>query len=155
MATHIQLGEYAAALIIYESLPEDAQNNLRTRFLLFRLALRGWNQALAAECVAFFAAGEDKDEARDALYACIREAQSAGDRLCTVSALKAAAESWRDEKVVQANLPSLLRCAIRLLQLVSEDKSSSDRESFASDIVYLFKLGTSNHSITAWVSYTS
>ncbi|KAJ6786811.1 hypothetical protein PWT90_02639 [Aphanocladium album] len=151
IASHTALGSYAEALSVFHSLPEAAQNNLLSRFLLFRLAVRGWNQTLARECLAFFAARASREEARDALYACVREAQSAGDRLCTAEALAAAARTWQGEVVVAANVPCLLRCAIRLLNMVAAEEEEQAVESaearpgsslMAAEMVNLFRIAS-------------
>lgn len=146
LASHIENSDYAAALSIFHTLPDDIQNHLFTRFLLFRLAVRGWNQTLAQDCLQFFATrGRDS---RDALYACVREAQTAGDKLCAVAALTAAAATWTDEVVVAANVPALLRCAIRLLNVVAEEQAAAEdvetltSSSFAyKEMVNVFKTG--------------
>ncbi|EGX88926.1 Meiosis specific protein SPO22 [Cordyceps militaris CM01] len=128
LAALIELGQYADALTVLDSLPSD---ELTTRFLAFRLAVRAGDAALAQECLQCMATRADKDEARDALYACVREAQGAGDRVRTVEALRATAATWRGEVVVAANVPALLRCAIRLLQ-AEEAAEPLDAESFVS-----------------------
>ncbi|TQV91646.1 Meiosis specific protein SPO22 [Cordyceps javanica] len=116
LAARIELGEYADAIAGVRALPDGVREDLVTRFLIFRLAVRAWDPALAQECLhALARPPASKAETRDALYACVREAQQAGAKMCAVAALTAAASSWRSEAVVAANVPSLLRCAIRLL----------------------------------------
>ncbi|KAM3432339.1 hypothetical protein NHJ13734_006920 [Beauveria thailandica] len=147
LAVFIDLGDYTDAFALFESLPASTRDDLSTRVLVFRLAARAWNQPLAQECLQFFArtdsssSSSSKEAARDALYACVREAQTAGARLCTVQALTAAAASWKGEVVVAAHVASLLRCAIRLLQAMAaaEEEGSESNAGFASsEVVALF-----------------
>ncbi|KAM0739654.1 hypothetical protein ACQRIT_004838 [Beauveria bassiana] len=142
LAVLVDLGDYTDAFTLFESLPASTRDELSTRVLVFRLAARAWNQPLAQECLQFFArTNSGKEAARDALYACVREAQTAGARLCTVQALTAAAASWKGEVVVAAHVASLLRCAIRLLQAMAaaEGEESESNVGFASsEVVALF-----------------
>ncbi|OAA44090.1 Meiosis specific protein SPO22 [Beauveria brongniartii RCEF 3172] len=146
LAVLVDLGDYTDAFALFESLPASTRDDLSTRVLVFRLATRAWNQPLAQECLQFFArtdssSSSSKEAARDALYACVREAQTAGARLCTVQALTAAAASWKGEVVVAAHVASLLRCAIRLLQAMAaaEEEGSETNAGFASsEVVALF-----------------
>ncbi|KGQ06273.1 Cell wall protein PRY3 [Beauveria bassiana D1-5] len=142
LAVLVDLGDYTDAFTLFESLPASTRDDLSTRVLVFRLAARAWNRPLAQECLQFFArTNSGKEAARDALYACVREAQTAGARLCTVQALTAAAASWKGEVVVAAHVASLLRCAIRLLQAMAaaEGEESESNVGFASsEVVALF-----------------
>lgn len=166
LSAHIFLDDAPSALALVDTLPDAVRNDLVTQFLLFRLAVRTWNERLAQDCLEFFATQSGgRDRARDALYACIREAQRAGDRLCTVAALTAAAATWRDEVVVAANVPALLRCAIRLLQMLaaeeeqaaaaSVDISNSSSTRTANEVVNLFNTGdvvsTSSTMTKVWI----
>ncbi|KAM3500684.1 hypothetical protein MY10362_006184 [Beauveria mimosiformis] len=150
LAVLVDLGDYTDAFALFESLPASTRDDLSARVLVFRLAARAWNQPLAQECLQFFArtdsSSSSKEAARDALYACVREAQTAGARLCTVQALTAAAASWKGEVVAAAHVASLLRCAIRLLQAMAaaeEEEGPESNAGFASsDVVALFHTGT-------------
>ncbi|KAF1738225.1 hypothetical protein CRV24_000148 [Beauveria bassiana] len=143
LAVLIDLGDYTDAFTLFESLPASTRDDLSTRVLVFRLAARAWNQPLAQECLQFFArTNSGKEAARDALYACVREAQTAGAKLCTFQALTAAAASWKGEVVVAAHVASLLRCAIRLLLAMAaaaeEEESESNGGFASSEVVALF-----------------
>lgn len=147
LACHIELASYTEALAVFQTWPQNAQDHIIARFLLFRLAIRSWNLALAEECLCFFAALTDRNEARDALYACIRESQSSGDKVCTAEALEAVAETWQGEACVSGTLPSVLRCAIRLQQLILTEtgpdftKGTGIGDRFRVSIVHLFQMG--------------
>ncbi|OAA52865.1 Meiosis specific protein SPO22 [Cordyceps fumosorosea ARSEF 2679] len=145
LAARIELGQYADAHTVLETLNHDDSdsndNHLATQLLAFRLAVRSWDTALARSCLQSLAVAEKRETARDALYACVREAQAAGDRLCAVEALCAAVATWKGEVVVAGNVPALLRCAIRFLQQIDGDDDADSSDLTSNETVSLFSAG--------------
>lgn len=77
------------------------------------------------------------------LYACIREAQQVGDKICTLAALKAVVESYDSGKSSKTNFPSILRCTIKLIHLIEsqENDSSTQGHDFVEDTCKIFETG--------------
>ncbi|KAF4459421.1 transcription factor [Fusarium albosuccineum] len=111
-----------AAKSTYHSMPKSVQDEQLTRYLMFKASLIGWDHDLGRQCVEFISKSTDKSKSQDILYACVREAQHIGDKLCTLEALKAIAETISYEASPAANLPSILRCSIRLIHLVEAEQ---------------------------------
>ncbi|KAK7423893.1 sporulation-specific protein 22 [Neonectria punicea] len=88
----------------------------------------------------------DKEKSQNILYACIREAQQVGDRLCTLAALKAVLEKFDLETPSKSHFPSLLRCTIRLIHLIeSQDTDASDQDlELAEDTCNIFEKAAEN-----------
>ncbi|KAH7181876.1 meiosis protein SPO22/ZIP4 like-domain-containing protein [Fusarium sp. MPI-SDFR-AT-0072] len=117
-----------AALSAFHSMPRSIQDEPLTRYLMFRFSLLNWDHDLGRQCVAFLGKFAEKSQCRDILYACIRDAQHVGDKLMTLEALKAVAETFDAEGSLTINLPSILRCTIRLIHsLESQEGSEGDR----------------------------
>ncbi|KAG9506779.1 hypothetical protein J7337_000319 [Fusarium musae] len=116
-----------AALSAFHSMPRSIQDEPLTRYLMFRVSLLNWDHDLGRQCVEFLGKFAEKSQCRDILYACIRDAQLVGDKLMTLEALKAVAESFDDEGSLTINLPSILRCTIRLIHsLESQECNEGD-----------------------------
>jgi hypothetical protein len=138
----MELGNYEEARRNFNKLPESTQNDMLSRYLMFRIALQTWDQSLGCESIKSLCAHGDKESIRNILYACIRDAQHAGDKLCTLAALKAVLQTWDDAVTVPASLPSVLRCIIRLLFLIeSQTKDGESITSFADEVATVFKQG--------------
>ncbi|KAH0523262.1 hypothetical protein TsFJ059_008293 [Trichoderma semiorbis] len=84
------------------------------------ISLIDWDHELGSESIRHLSRLSDSPQGRDVLYACIREAQQAGDKLCTLTALQAIIESWTTDQATPSNLTSILRCSIRLIHLIEE-----------------------------------
>ncbi|KAG5745521.1 hypothetical protein H9Q70_011785 [Fusarium xylarioides] len=119
-----------AALSAFHWMPRSIQDEPLTRYLMFRVSLLNWDHDLGRQCVEFLGNFAEKSQCRDILYACIRDAQHVGDKLMTLEALKAVAETFDDEGSLTINLPSILRCTIRLIHsLESQEGSDGDPSS--------------------------
>ncbi|KAG4295037.1 hypothetical protein FPRO06_01621 [Fusarium proliferatum] len=115
------------AFSAFHSMPKSTQDEPLTRYLMFRVSLLNWDHDLGRQCVEFLGKFAEKAQCRDILYACIRDAQHVGDKLMTLEALKAVAETFDDEGSLTINLPSILRCTIRLIHsLESQGGSEGD-----------------------------
>nr|POE46882.1 hypothetical protein CFP56_00214 [Quercus suber] len=102
-------GDLQSAREVFFTMPMDVQNESLTRYLCFKLALRSKDAELAYESLDIVASGAQNDPGL--LFACVLDAQQSDmRRLATVTLLKIV-----DHRPLQVHLPSLLRCAIRLL----------------------------------------
>ncbi|PNY23779.1 Uncharacterized protein TCAP_06278 [Tolypocladium capitatum] len=126
----------------FQNMPEGAQDDILTRYLMFKVSLLCWDHELGSKCIKHLSGSTDNIRRRDILYACVREAQQVGDKLCTLAALKAVAGSWTAGKTSPSNVPSILRCTIRLIHMVEEDEGAAEhhvqRSDFAEDICEIF-----------------
>lgn len=132
-----------AALSAFHSMPRSIQDEPLTRYLMFRVSLLDWDHDLGRQCVEFLGKFAEKSQCRDILYACIRDAQHVGDKLMTLEALKAVAETFDAEGSLTINLPSILRCTIRLIHsLESQEGSEGDRSpELAEETCRIFERG--------------
>lgn len=124
---------------------ESTQNEPLTRYLMFNSSLLNWDTELGCQSIEHLAMSVDVSQCQDILYACIREAQQAGDRLCTLAALKAVAMSWDPVRSSATCLTSILRGSIRLISLIETERHSERNpdppELFMKDTCKLFELG--------------
>ncbi|KAJ4186178.1 sporulation-specific protein 22 [Fusarium falciforme] len=121
-----------AAKSTFDTLPTAIQNDQLTRYLMFKVSLISCDHDLSRQCVEFLSKSSEKAKSRDILYACVREAQQLGDKLCTLEALKAVTETFTADSstAAAANLPSVLRCAIRLVHIIeTQDTQGADQAS--------------------------
>lgn len=142
-----------AAKSTFESLPAAVQNDQLTRYLMFKVSLVSWDHDLGRQCVDFLSRSAEKAKSRDILYACVREAQQVGDKLCTLEALKAVTETLTSDSsaaaaAAAANLPSVLRCAARLVHIIEtqdhQDHQGADQASvLIQDTCDVFEKGES------------
>lgn len=98
-----------AAREAYFQMTETAQNESRTRYLAFKLALQSDNYQLAVESLNIVAKQADRDPAF--LYGCVLEAQQSRMRQLAVAALLAI----MDKLPSNVHHTSLLRCTAKLL----------------------------------------
>lgn len=123
------LNELDKAKSIFSSMSKGAQDHVLTRYLMFKVALRCWDCDLGRQCIEHLSQSSEKSQTRDLLYACIREAQQVGDKLCSIASLKAVAETWTESDVSANNFPSVLRCTIRLIISIEEQEGSKENSS--------------------------
>jgi hypothetical protein len=132
---------------IFHSMSDTAKDHILTRYLTFKVSLVDWDHDLGCESIRHLSKLSDSSQGRDVLYACIREAQQVGDKLCTLAALQAIIDGWRSDQAAPSNLTSILRCSIRLIHKIEEEATSADAGSssiaYADDICRLFEKGTS------------
>ncbi|KAL7906904.1 meiosis protein SPO22/ZIP4 like domain-containing protein [Trichoderma velutinum] len=128
---------------ILHSMSENAKNHILTRYLAFKVSLIDWDHELGSESIRHLSRLSDSSQGHDVLYACIREAQQAGDKLCTLTALQAIIESWTTDQATPSNLTSILRCSIRLIHLIeekgNEDEVGSQSVAYAGDLCHIFE----------------
>jgi hypothetical protein len=141
----IELKDAKKAKGSFALMPETAQNEMLTQFLMFKVSLIDWDHQLGYQCLMNISNGSNEAQSRDMLYTCLKEAQQAGDRICTLSTLRAVAKGWNTKQLSVPELPSVLRCSIRLINwLISEDQSkeaSGLDETLAEDTCQVFEIG--------------
>ena len=105
--------DYSLGRGIYSEMSASAQAAQETQYLMYKVGLRSGDAELASECLESIY----KQSARDAtlLYACVLEAQHAGQRSQAVSAMQLVLEKYNYSSPPGVNLPALLRCTARLL----------------------------------------
>ncbi|GKT56458.1 transcriptional regulator [Colletotrichum tofieldiae] len=123
---------------VFHNMSETAQNEPMTRYLMYKVALRSADREMAAECLERIgvAAGQEPDF----LYACVLEAQQAGDRVCAMQAMKQLVNKFEFSEASPVHLPALLRCNIRLAVSVMEsEKDAATRKAAVEEILALFE----------------
>jgi hypothetical protein len=129
---------------VYGSLSETAKNDPKTRFLMYKIAIRSGEVELASECLEVVHQASSKDPSL--LYACVLDAQQVGDRGLAIEALQLVLEKHQFNPPSTIHLPALLRCTIRLIKSQLDSKTASTVESDADMIVdqlcKLFEGGT-------------
>ncbi|CAF3467386.1 unnamed protein product [Fusarium graminearum] len=133
--------ETDSAYAAFNTMPKDIQDEPLTRYLMFKVALMSWNHELGRQCIEYLGKMPDKSQCRDIIYACVRDAQNAGDRMMTLETLKAATETFDMEGASTSNLPSLFRCAIRLVHLIEtpQDEDADGVPELAEDTCCMFE----------------
>ncbi|UZP34115.1 hypothetical protein NXS19_001931 [Fusarium pseudograminearum] len=130
-----------SAYATFNAMPKDAQDEPLTRYLMFKVALMSWNHELGRQCIEYLGKMPDKSQCQDIIYACVRDAQNAGDRMMTLETLKAATETFDIEGASTTNLPSIFRCAIRLINLIEDpqDEHMDGAPELAEDTCCIFE----------------
>ncbi|QPC76062.1 hypothetical protein HYE68_006814 [Fusarium pseudograminearum] len=130
-----------SAYATFNAMPKDAQDEPLTRYLMFKVALMSWNHELGRQCIEYLGKMPDKSQCQDIIYACVRDAQNAGDRMMTLETLKAATETFDIEGASTTNLPSIFRCAIRLINLIEgpQDEHMDGAPELAEDTCCIFE----------------
>ncbi|KJZ71961.1 hypothetical protein HIM_08641 [Hirsutella minnesotensis 3608] len=137
----LKLNDADRAKDAYHNMPKAPQEDVLTSYLMFKVSLLGWDHDLGCESIARLSKASDTIQKQDILYACVREAQQSGDRICTIEALKAVANSWAVGGISSESLPAILRCTIRLMNVSEEERSSDGPESscdWSEDICDIF-----------------
>ncbi|PHH69992.1 hypothetical protein CDD82_7396 [Ophiocordyceps australis] len=136
----LELNDAERARDAFHNMPKGAQDDALSRYLMFKVSLVSWDHELGCESIGQLSKSTDAARSLDMLYACIREAQEFGDKLCTLAALKAVCSGWSLDETTSSNLPSILRCTIRLIHLTEqEDKTTTHEADFAQDTCELFE----------------
>ncbi|KAK1478311.1 hypothetical protein CTAM01_15036 [Colletotrichum tamarilloi] len=123
---------------VFQGMSETAQNEPMTRYLMYKAALRSSDQELAAQCLERVALSAPEDP--NFLYACVLEAQQAGDKVCAMQAMKQLVEKFEFSETSPIHLPALLRCNIRLAVSIAESvKGARERQSTVEEVLVLFE----------------
>ncbi|KAJ6439499.1 TPR-like protein [Purpureocillium lavendulum] len=139
----IRLNDPGRARAAFQSMADGPRDEPLTSYLMFKVALLSWDHELGCQCVERLSRGSDAERTRDILYACVREAQQVGDKICTLAALKSVAHSWTRGKSLSSNYPAVLRCTIRLIRMVEEETDAGNcqghKAEFAEDLCGIFE----------------
>lgn len=140
MACALETDDPEKAVAGFDQMPPKGQADPLSMFLLFKASLLSWNTDLGCQCVRKLAACDAVDgrQLQHVLYACIREAQQVGDKLCAMEALKAAAVKWDSAHSTGDVLSSVIQCGIRLIKMIEQDEPGS---SLADETCEMFELG--------------
>ncbi|RDA89943.1 hypothetical protein CP533_0285, partial [Ophiocordyceps camponoti-saundersi (nom. inval.)] len=109
----------------FHKMPEGPQLDALSCYLMFKVSLLCWDHELGCQSIEQLGKASGTARGRDMLYACVREAQQFGDRLCAVAALRAVADSWAVGPVSPEGLPAVLRCMIRLMHMTGEEEEEA------------------------------
>ncbi|KAI9055545.1 hypothetical protein LZ554_000492 [Drepanopeziza brunnea f. sp. 'monogermtubi'] len=112
--------DIGSAREIFSSMSDAAKNEPMSRFLMYKIAVRCQETDLAAECLQLIGSASTKDP--KLLYACVLDAQQAGDRVQTLAALQLVLENCGYD-APSINLASLLRLTISLMVQILEETS--------------------------------
>lgn len=116
----ISLNNIEKARQAFADMPQRGQSNALTSYLMFRLAIMSWDHDLGRQCVENISSLGEQGHCTDILYACIKEAQHAGDKVCTLAAMIAVSNTKRTSVSITGNCIALLRCIIRLIIMIQE-----------------------------------
>ncbi|KAI9718236.1 MAG: hypothetical protein M1812_004226 [Candelaria pacifica] len=105
--------DHACAREVYNQMSDAGKATPMTKYLMFKVALRGGDGDFAAECLN--AVCDNSSEDATLLYACVLEAQQAGDKLQVAAALQKVLDRYDYGAPRGVHLPALVRCAARIL----------------------------------------
>ena len=126
---------------IFFQMPEATRAAPRTRYLMYKHAIRSNDLELAAECLEIVSRSTKKDAML--LYACVLEAQQSGNRKQGILALQRTIASFGHTHPNGVSLLALLRCTARLIVTELTSISSFD-DALVSDLCDIFECATSH-----------
>lgn len=141
----IARADHDAALLAFQNMPELVQNEALTRYLMFKVSLISWDHELGCQSIEHLNKMTCSGQSQDMLYACIREAQQVGDKLCALAALKAIAGRCDSGPRLLPNFPSILRCTIRLIHMIKSQEGEQQpcpEPGLSEDTCSLFERGS-------------
>jgi hypothetical protein len=100
---------------------------------MYKIAIRSGDVELASECLEIVNQASLKDSSL--LYACVLDAQEAGDKDMAIAALQLLLETHQFNPPSTIHIPALLRCTIRLMVSQLESKTASHIEPDTDHIV--------------------
>ncbi|KAL9084962.1 MAG: hypothetical protein Q9165_007828 [Trypethelium subeluteriae] len=126
----------AAARKMFFQMPSATRAAPQTRYLMYKVAMRGNDMELASECLEIVSRSTNKDATL--LYACVLEAQQNGNRQQAIMALQQTLAKLEYTVEHDVHVPALLRCTARLiLAEFTSAKVIDDR--LVSDLCSLFE----------------
>ncbi|PQE27929.1 hypothetical protein CJF30_00009126 [Rutstroemia sp. NJR-2017a BBW] len=117
-------GDIGSARDVFGSMSSGAKEEPLTRFLMYKIAIRSEEVEFAAECLEKVAVSQGNDPTL--LYACVLDAQQAGNRTHVLSALQLVLEKCGYNLQGNVHLPSLLRTTVVLLVGVIEGAKTKE-----------------------------
>ncbi|XP_014560370.1 hypothetical protein COCVIDRAFT_89663 [Bipolaris victoriae FI3] len=115
--------DYEAARSAYARMTETGRDEPVTRYLMYKVALQSGDADFAAECLNNICRSSAKDATL--LYACVMEAQRAGNKRQAINALRNVLDKYQNGATTGIHLPALLRrSTTRMLQseLINDGK---------------------------------
>ncbi|KAL6711348.1 sporulation-specific protein 22 [Coniothyrium glycines] len=106
--------DYSVAQEAYQKMPDSGKEEPVTGYLMYKACLQSGNTDLAGKCLDMVCRNSAKDATL--LYACVMEAQNAGNKRQAIGALQKVLEKYDHGAPTGIHLPALLRCTARLLQ---------------------------------------
>ncbi|KAF2143242.1 uncharacterized protein K452DRAFT_167927 [Aplosporella prunicola CBS 121167] len=128
--------DYVTARKVYFDMSDAGKAAPMTRYLMYKVALRQDDPDLASECLDAVCKQTTQDVTL--LYACVMEAQQAGNKSQAVVALQKVLEKYNYAAPQGVHLPALLRCMARLL-LAELGTADNVNENVAEELVKLFE----------------
>ncbi|KAF2762127.1 SPO22-domain-containing protein [Pseudovirgaria hyperparasitica] len=122
----LAIQDYADARRTFFTMTETGKLAGITQYLMYKVALRSNQEEQAIECLEAVSKASNKDAT--ILYACILEAQKAGDKRQATMALQKVVERYNYNVPEGVHLAILLRCAIRLLIKQFETEEDLDKQ---------------------------
>jgi hypothetical protein len=120
-----------------------AKDDALTRFLMYKIAIRNGEVDLAAESLERVYQSSNQDP--NLLYACVLDAQQAGDKKMATEALQLILQKHGYNAPPSIHMPALLRCTIRLLiserDTLDSQKNVEDKRKTAEQLCKLFEGG--------------
>lgn len=124
---------------------DSARNEPMTRFLMYKISIRGGDTESAAECLQAICSASRSSQDSTLLYACVLDAQDVGSKTETLRALQAVLENSEVSTQIAVHLPSLLRLTIGLMvAILDEDPVSQSAISTIERICFSFEKGEYN-----------
>lgn len=115
--------DVGSAREIFSSMSDSARNEPMSRFLMYKIAIRGGDTALAAECLQSISAAAKTTQDITLLYGCVLDAQRIGDKPQTLAGLQLVLEKADHGAKTAVHLPSLLRLTISLIMSLLDEES--------------------------------
>ena len=122
-----------------------------TSYLAFKVALRVEDPALAERCLNTLSQAPDHI---DYLGACIAESQKDGNIVCAIAALRKLQEKYEyTQSPNPIHLPALLRCTIRLLNMMLERPGGDKKDEYVHELCREFDAGLCLSPPFFWFKY--
>ncbi|KAI9697243.1 MAG: hypothetical protein M1836_004807 [Candelina mexicana] len=108
----------ACAREVYNQMSDTGRATPMTKYLMFKVALRGGDADFAAECLN--AVCDNSTDDATLLYACVLEAQQSGDKIQVAAALQKVLDKYDYGAPHGVHLPALLRSVYQTNELDEE-----------------------------------
>ncbi|KUJ18222.1 SPO22-domain-containing protein [Mollisia scopiformis] len=119
--------DFGSAREVFHSMSNSARNEPMSRFLMYKIAVRGGDTELATECLHFISTAARTTHDLTLLYGCVLDAQSIGDKTQTLAGLQLVLEKSDYGAQSAVHVPSLLRLTISLsVALLEEHVDTQD-----------------------------
>lgn len=135
--------EFDNAKALYTEMAEAGKNEPMTKYLMFKVAIRSDDAALAVECLGSLS--RPALAGLDFLYAAILDAQNIGSKTYAMEAMKTLVERYEFGNPAPVHLPALIRCTIRLRWMdlkADKDIEGTCDDAVIDDICRMFEIGT-------------